>query len=239
MRRWIIIRLTLAFVSAASILTPGLLRVLAQSAPLDTADLDRAFHAVGRNQDWEPILRQSNGLEVMLVPTGCFMMGKTVLQLESALESCERFFGSGNCQIDFQALEQPPYEKCIDQPFWIGLTKVTNRQYGTPRYTEKEGHYRGRSWPVEAVSWEEARHFCEANGMRLPTEVEWEYAARGPDSVIYPWGDPFDLDRLVWGMLNPDDVAQYTAGASWVGALDRSGGVAEWAEDLFKPYDSQ
>jgi formylglycine-generating enzyme required for sulfatase activity len=205
---------------------------------LSPAELVLADAGVQHNQDWSPIERRINGHDMVLVPAGCFTMGSSAAQIEVAHESCELFFGRGKCQVDFPALEQPIRELCFNQPFWIGRTEITNRQFGAPRYTEKERHYRARSWPVEAVSWAEARDFCGAHGMRLPTEAEWEFAARGPDSLIYPWGDEFYADRVIWGMLNPDDVAQYPDGASWVGAFDLSGSIAEWVQDPFSPYAS-
>ena len=226
------------FVAIFMILLLGYLsETLGGKTPLSKAEIDRAKEGVQRNQFWKPVERRVNGYDMVLVPAGCFTMGSSDAQLEVAQASCERFFGRGKCQIDFQSLEQPSQESCFGEPFWIGLTEITNRQFGAPLHTEKEGHYRARSWPVEAVSWQEARDYCETHGMRLPSESEWEYAARGPDALIYPWGNEFYSDRLVWGMLNPDDVAQYVAGASWVGALDMSGGIAEWVQDSFKPYD--
>ncbi|MCJ7824235.1 MAG: formylglycine-generating enzyme family protein [Anaerolineales bacterium] len=204
--------------------------------PLSEAELDRAQAGVQRNELWKPLERRINGHDMALVPAGCFTMGSSDVQLEVAQDSCEQFFGRGKCQVNFQALEQPTQDLCFNHPFWIGRTEVTNHQFGAPLYTEKERHMRARSWPVEAVSWEQAQAYCEALGMRLPTEAEWEFAARGPDAAIYPWGDEFDPLWLVWGMLNPDDVGQYSQGASWVGALDMSGGVAEWVEEPFKSY---
>jgi iron(II)-dependent oxidoreductase len=96
--------------------------------------------------------------------------------------------------------------------------------------------YRGPSWPRETVTWQEASQFCRANHARLPSETEWEYAARGPDGLIYPWGDEFDLERLVSGRLSPADVASVPEGVSWVGAFDMSGGVAEWVADWYASY---
>jgi formylglycine-generating enzyme required for sulfatase activity len=205
--------------------------------PLSNAEIEQAHEGAKSNEAWMPIEQRVNGLDMVLVPVGCFTMGSTDTQLEFAQDSCERFFGKSKCQVDFSALEQPTREFCFNQPFWIGLTEVTNREHGAPLFTEKAKHYRARSWPVEAISWAHALAFCELNDMSLPTESEWEYAARGPDALIYPWGDEFDAYRVVCGMLNPDDVGQYAEGASWVGALDMSGGVAEWVFDLFNPYD--
>lgn len=206
-------------------------------AALSPLEIDRALQGVSHNQEWAPIQRRMNGMQMVLVPAGCFTMGSTDAQIEVAQVSCDRFFGRGKCQVDFKALEQPTRQICFKQPFWLGLTEVTNRAYGSPLFTRNAGHYRGPSWPVEALPWVEALSFCESLGMRLPSEAEWEYAARGPDARIYPWGDEFKPLNVVWGMLNPDTVGQYEEAASWVGALDMSGSVAEWVMEPFAPYD--
>ena len=64
----------------------------------------------------------------------------------------------------------------------------------------------------------------------------WEFAACGPNGLIYPWGDEFHPERLISGRLSPADVASVPAGVSWVGAFDMSGGVAEWVADWHAPY---
>jgi len=111
---------------------------------------------------------------------------------------------------DGAANERPVHEVTLDA-FWIDRTEVTNAQYeicvaagacqppanvsshmrdsyyGNPEYAD---------YPVIRVSWEDARDFAEWAGGRLPTEAEWEYAARGPESRVYPWGDTFDGERL-------------------------------------------
>ncbi len=90
------------------------------------------------------------------------------------------------------------------------------------------------------LTWFEARDFCAKRGARLPTEAEWEYAARGPDDLIYPWGNDFvDADVVYRGNNsdgNPADVGSKPGGKSWVGALDMSGNVPEWVSTIFDPF---
>jgi formylglycine-generating enzyme required for sulfatase activity len=198
--------------------------------------LERARAGVSRNSDWQPIIRRFDNLDMALVPAGCFTMGSTAHQLTVAVESCERFFGSGKCQVDFEESETPPHQVCFDAPFWIGKTEVTNRLYGSNSSSDMQAMYRGPNWPRESVTWQEASRFCLAHHARLPTEAEWEFTARGPDGLIYPWGNEFDLERLISGRLSPANVASIQAGASWVGASDMSGGVAEWVADWYAPY---
>jgi formylglycine-generating enzyme required for sulfatase activity len=97
----------------------------------------------------------------------------------------------------------------------------------------------GDNRPMESITWYVARAYCEARGGRLPTEAEWEYAARGPDSLIYPWGNAWNPDNVVWAETSGDETAtvgSIPAGASWVGALDMSGNVWEWTSSANTPY---
>lgn len=133
--------------------------------------------------------------------------------------------------------ERPEHEVCFDQAYWIDRTEVTNAQYGS------EGHFTGADRPRENLLWSEARDFCVRRGARLPTEAEWEYAARGPDGLLYPWGDTLELSRLVFDRNTPAqtaDVGSRPAGASWVGALDMAGNVFEWVSSIYAryPYDA-
>jgi formylglycine-generating enzyme required for sulfatase activity len=95
--------------------------------------------------------------------------------------------------------------------------------------------------PVRAVSHAWARTFCRwlsrRTGMKvaLPGEVEWEYAARGPQSPVYPWGDDWDDDNACAGASAPDDVGSHPSGRSWCGADDMAGNVFEWCADRWEP----
>jgi serine/threonine-protein kinase len=110
--------------------------------------------------------------------------------------------------------------------------------------------------PVMQVSWDDAVAYCEWAGGQLPTEAQWEYAARGDGEPVYPWGDGFDCSRGNFddeteidaytvpgdagcdGYVRTAPVGSFPAGASWCGALDLSGNVWEWVADWYGEYPS-
>lgn len=184
----------------------------------------------------EPQVEEFDGVPMVLVPAGCFVMGSDDTQLEEAI-------GMGLPQ-NIADVEKPAEKICFDAPFWIDQYEVTNGQFD---------QYNGQAAmpavnddankPREQVSWYEAKAYCEQRGGRLPTEAEWEYAARGPAGLIYPWGNEFEPDNVVF-LDNSGKEAQPVGsrpdGVSWVGAYDMSGNVWEWTNSLFReyPYDA-
>ena len=212
------------------------------SEDLFPSGLDR----VVSNNDWTAVIEEISGIDMALVPPGCFKMGSSDEQLTDAMRKCEELRGEGNCQRSWYQNEQPAAEVCFDEPFWIDVYEVTNAQYGSP------GKWEGDDLPREQVNWFEAAQHCEDRGARLPTEAEWEYAARGPDGLIFPWGDSFNRELVnscdsscefnLIGTLLDDDfpytapVGSFPNGASWVGAVDMSGNVWEWTNSIYMDY---
>jgi iron(II)-dependent oxidoreductase len=166
---------------------------------------------VTRSADWTPVYAEFEGVEMALVPPGCFMMGHN----------------------DGRRDERPAHRQCFEQPFWIDRYEVTNAQYGS------EGAFPGENVPRGNLTWFEARDHCLQRGARLPTEAEWEYAARGVDSLIYPWGNALDTQALIFDGNAGNrlhEVGSRPAGASWVGALDMSGNALEWVASIYRRY---
>jgi formylglycine-generating enzyme required for sulfatase activity len=204
-----------------------------------------------------PRTRAADGMVMVYVPGGTFQMGSTDEEVDDALQLCNQYYG--DCQRSWFEDEQPAHLVTLDS-FWIDRTEVTNAQY---RQCVDDGdcpepgcwddsNYNAPDRPVVCVSWNDAVAYCEWAGGRLPTEAEWEYAARGPNGNIFPWGDTFDGARLNfcdanctadWKATDYDDGYPYTApvgsyenGASWVGALDMAGNVWEWTSSLYQAY---
>jgi formylglycine-generating enzyme required for sulfatase activity len=161
---------------------------------------------------WAERVRDIDGVRMALVPPGCFIMGGE----------------------DGEDDEKPPHTQCFNQPFWIDVTEVSNAVYGS------SGYFSGDDQPRESVNWSDAQAYCEKRGGRLPTEAEWEYAARGPASLTYPWGNEFVNDNAVssWQETarQTEVVGSKPGGVSWVGALDMAGNVWEWTSRLYAPY---
>ncbi len=184
----------------------------AEATP-DPLDLARSFS--GGNADWTPVVQEFDGVEMVLVPAGCFEMGSA----------------------DGQDDEAPVHEVCFDEPFWIDRTEVINQQVvASGRETIQTGEWIGADRPREEFNWFEARDFCLSRDARLPTEAEWEYTARGPDALVYPWGDMWIADNTVYSDnsgYQTANVGSKPDGISWVGALDLSGNVWEWVADWY------
>jgi formylglycine-generating enzyme required for sulfatase activity len=172
---------------------------------------ESAMKPVTSNADWEPRSRTYNDVKMVQVPPGCFNMGSD--------------YGRRD--------ELPVHEVCFSEPFWIDRYEVTNAQYGS------EGPFPGENRPRTNLTWLDVRDYCARRGARLPTEAEWEYAARGPDNLIYPWGNTLVDDYVVYERTSPGEVADVGSrpeGMSWVGAYDMSGNVWEWVSSMYRPY---
>jgi formylglycine-generating enzyme required for sulfatase activity len=150
--------------------------------------------------------------------------------------------------------EQPPHPVDV-AAFQIDRFEVTNSRFdafaqATGYQTENEKAGKPQTWrtsftpetaenPVVVVSWNDAQAFCEWAGKRLPTEAEWEFAARGTDGRTFPWGIDYDTAKFngkASGIRGTVHVGSYPAGASAFGVDDMAGNVWEWTADWYQAY---
>lgn len=185
---------------------------------------------------------EQDGMVMMYVSEGEFTIGVENLVLPS--DPARRY-------------NQIPAEKVYVNAFWIDQTEVTNAMYGkcvdTGQCDKPLNEYENNidyyfrdpefeKFPVLYVDWYMASKYCSSVGRRLPSEAEWEKAARGTDGRHYPWGNDVNsgLARYASGRL--EDVAEvgsYPLGASPYGVLDMEGNVQEWVGDIYQVYTKQ
>jgi formylglycine-generating enzyme required for sulfatase activity len=193
-------------------------------------------------------IRTTDGMTMVFVPAGEFLMGidaggwgAGVFESPQHLVALEAFF------IDQTEVTNNQYQICVA----AGVCKPPeeNSSYSYVTYFGDEGF---NDYPVLHVSWYQALSYCNWAGGRLPTEEEWEYAARETDGRWYPWGNQFDGSLLNYCDLNctllesdklyndgygdTAPVGSYPKGVSWCGALDMMGNVWEWVMDWMAVY---
>ncbi len=159
-------------------------------------------------------------------------------------------FGMGSDDPAADDYSKPQHNVTV-KSFYIEATEVTNAQYkafvdGSGHTPPKEGWVNGapkpgtEDWPVVYVSWDDAVAYAKWAGRRLPTEAEWELAARGTDGRRYPWGDDWDPKKGNLGKDgntgSPEAVGRYADGRSPFGAYDMLGNVWEWTASPFTVY---
>ena len=197
--------------------------------------------------------------EMVLVPEGQFLMGSTEEDVKKLLEL------DSNVEASRFDVEVPQREVYLSG-YLIDKCPVTIAEY--KKFIESGGYKKRDYWskagwdyilqtkpldgddlnstmggeddcPVVNISWYEAEAFAKYAGKRLPTEAEWEKAARGTDGKVYPWGNEFDKTKLNCSEARIEKttpVVKYTEGRSEYGCFDMAGNVWEWTADWF---DSQ
>jgi sulfatase modifying factor 1 len=165
--------------------------------------------------------RVRDGAMMVTIPAGEFLMGSP----------------DGQGEPD----ERPQHRVDITE-FLIDKTEVSWRQLR--KFTESTGSSLPRepiwgtpdNYPAAFMLWDEAKAYCQWVGGRLPSEAEWEKAARGTDGNRYPWGDEWDSRRcnsISGGLHRPESVGSYSGCVSPYGVLDMAGGVLEWCADRY------
>ncbi|GAB4239574.1 MAG: hypothetical protein Kow00109_14390 [Acidobacteriota bacterium] len=165
---------------------------------------------------------------MVLIPAGEFTMGSDVMPGTPPLAAPAH-------KVDLPAFEIDVYE----------VTNAEFARFQVESDYEAKGDWRsyykiGREdYPVANVTWEDAKAYCEWAGKRLPTEAEWEKAARGPEGLRYPWGEVFDWTKAntnEHGIRDVIAVGSLETDKSPYGLYDIFGNVQEWTADTLKPY---
>ena len=223
-------------------LQPAMLSKLARSAMLRSA----ALRAEGETETADALRDDLAILVDAAVSSG--LINFDVVEAEYAFIGAGDFV-MGSDETDSLAYDdEKPTQRVSLDAFWMMRTEVTNEQYG--RCVDagvcedpandywRDDIYRQR--PVTDVDWLQASTYAEWVGGRLPTEAEWEYACRGTDRRIYPWGNEVPTAARL-SFLNSDDrevtqVGEFPPGAN--GLFDMAGNVMEWTADRYVPYGS-
>jgi eukaryotic-like serine/threonine-protein kinase len=186
------------------------------------------------------IIDQKDGMILVYIPEGEFEMGS------ADTESPPHSVYLDAYRIDKTEVTNAQYAMCVASD---ACTKPANNYSSTrPSYYDNNQY---ADYPVIFVSWSQAATYCSWAGRRLPTEAEWEKAARGIEDFIYPWGNTFygtlanycDINcRNPWkgpytdGYTDTSPVGNYPGGASMYDVLDMAGNVHEWVADWYAPY---
>jgi formylglycine-generating enzyme len=169
------------------------------------------------------IVNSKDGSELLLLPGGWFWIG-------SEGEETDAPDNERPCHLHYVA------------SFYLAIACVTVEQYS--KFIRSARHDGGSFWhddpaehPVRYVNWHDATAYCEWAGLRLPTEAEWELAARGYEALEYPWGNTWENGRRVcWDDRkgptgNTSTVLSYPEGVSQFGSFQHSGNLLEWCAD--------
>jgi iron(II)-dependent oxidoreductase len=203
------------------------------------------------------VIQGKDGKEMRLVPAGWFEMGSTDAEIEAAYQLAKQFYASAE-KSWFEG-EKSRHRVWVDA-FYMDTYEVTMQEYQA--FRQATGHRElpsgvsqyapGDQYPVVGVSWDDAEAYCRWADKALPTEAQWEKAARGPDSRTYPWGNEPVSGRRAnscdakceegWKDQRQDDGYRYTApvgsfaeGKSPYGIHDLAGNVWEWVRDWYDP----
>jgi formylglycine-generating enzyme required for sulfatase activity len=214
--------------------------------------MDKSDRAAAATTAPEPVALARHS-DMIALPAGEFLMGTSDAQVAQLLRK-EAWAKEWDDRSLFHA-EQPQHMVRLPA-FAIAAHPVTNAEYRD--FVWEAGYRTPRGWlaldipeglgdaPVTEVSWADARAYCrwlsQMTGLafRLPTEAEWERAARGEDGRLYPWGNDFDpwrCNTLESGNGGVTPVGLYSpSGDSPCGAADMAGNVWEWTSSLLHPY---
>ena len=154
--------------------------------------------------------------DMIRIKAGCFMMGTN----QDAIYEDD----------DNNYREKPAHKVCLDG-FYIDPYEVTQKKWDAVMKMNRSVFHHPEQ-PITHIYWREARSYCHKVGKRLPTEAEWEYAARAGSKTKFPWGDEIDDDFLWYAGNSPREIPHVGKKKpnAW-GLYDMMGNVWEWVED--------
>ncbi len=170
-------------------------------------------------------ITDANDVSMVLVPGGSFYIGD--YSVEAQAVTLATYY------IDQYEVTNAQYKVCVDsgacQPPRQTDSQTRQNYYGSSAFA---------NYPVINVDWRMARAYCGWRGAHLPTEAEWEKAARGSGALRYPWGDALECLFANYEQCSGDTtvVSRYVIGASPYGAFNMAGNVSEWVSSLYLPY---
>jgi len=177
---------------------------------------------------------------MVYIEAGAFIMGSDEIDSDKLAEQ----FGEPK-GVYYE--DEKPMSKVPLGAYYIDRYEVTNKEYSVfirlqnrrpPDFWNKVIENRELDdHPVTYVSWHDADAYCRWLGKRLPTEAEWEKAARGTKGRKYPWGDDFDYSLAHFKSGDSMAVGSFKTDKSPYGVYDMGGSVMEWVEDWYKPYE--
>ncbi|OPZ88271.1 MAG: Serine/threonine-protein kinase pkn1 [bacterium ADurb.Bin429] len=186
-------------------------------------------------------INPKDSAEMVLIPAGEFLMGTSENQLAAVLKAYPTMKREW-------FLDELPQRKVELDAYYIYITEVTVAQYrkfctATKHAMPKEPPWKWQdNQPIVNVSWNDAKAYADWAGASLPTEAQWEKAARGTDGRVFPWGDKWDAARCAnksnsydeyGNYIGPKSVASFKAGASPYGIEDMAGNTCEWCADWY------
>ena len=205
---------------------------------------------------WSPLLstvpaqdRSSVPEDMAYIPAGIAVIGidrnsaDALSEQEETLTLFQRRMSAPWSKKTFH--DEGPAHRVVLSSYFIDTYEVSNELY--EQFMRETGHpapaywddprLNGTTQPVVGVNWHDAKAFCEWKGKRLPTESEWEHAARGPEGFRYPWGNTFDSRKVNYGKRREATmpVDSLPGGASPYGPHHMAGNVFEWVSDWYDP----
>ncbi|MFQ5483285.1 MAG: formylglycine-generating enzyme family protein [Nitrospinaceae bacterium] len=197
----------------------------------------------GSGADLPPrVLSGIDGKEMVLIPRGEFLMGTDRTDPENT------HLRIGTVKPLFRD-QQPRHAVYLDA-YYIDKYEVTNAEYQqflrATLYPDTPPHWTGENfpegtgnWPVTNIRWQEATAYALWAGKALPTEAQWEKAARGTDGRLYPWGGEYIkgiANMGLDGLKEPAPVGTYPGDVSPYQVYDMAGNVMEWTRSWYEPY---